>query len=293
MVRIDTDLMSVLPEYYSDIADYQEIMTAESAELVQLATFINAVHDNFFLETMDANTASAWEQLLGIASSAGASLEFRRQRILNRISTRPPFTLDFLYHKLDELIGEGKWEVTMDYANYTLYVESSAESQDYAIEVAYTINQMKPAHIVYINRPFVAETLLLGETISASGISYNYALGSWRLGVAPFENVYDERIYKMATAQSVTSELISDVTGYVSSDVASARVNGTIAISTLTKSSSNGILTVSYSFLQSQASVITKLELLDSNSNVLTTSNVYIPVTGDLQITHKIQTKEG
>ena len=105
-----------------------------------------------------------WEQVFRIVPNPQVeSLAFRRTRVLNRISTRPPYTLGFLYQKLDELIGPGEWKVTVDYPNYTLYIESAAQNQNYATELAFTINRIKPAHIVWVNAPFVRTGLLLSR----------------------------------------------------------------------------------------------------------------------------------
>ena len=111
MIQIDTGLLELLPEYYKDISDYQAILSAEETELEQIALFINAVHDNFFVQTMDESTAAAWERLLGITAESGQTLAFRQARVLNRISTRPPFTMEFLSERLNELIGVGKWTI--------------------------------------------------------------------------------------------------------------------------------------------------------------------------------------
>lgn len=154
-VILDTDMLSLLPPWYREILDYQQICQTEEAQFTALANEINGVADNFFFQTMDISAVSQWERIFGITPNLDTdTLEFRRARVLNRISTRPPFTLGFLYQKLDELIGPGEWTVTVDYPNYTLYIESSAENQLYATEVAYTINRIKPAHIVYVNTPY-------------------------------------------------------------------------------------------------------------------------------------------
>ena len=126
--ELDADLLALLPPWYREVLDYQEICGTEQAQFEALADEIVSVADNFFFQTMDERAVSQWEQVFRIVPNPAAeSLEFRRARILNRISTRPPFTLGFLYQKLDELIGVGAWTVHMDYPNYTLYIESSAE----------------------------------------------------------------------------------------------------------------------------------------------------------------------
>ena len=99
-----------------------------------------------------------------------------------------PIPLGFLYQKLDELIGPGEWKVTVDYPNYTLYIESAAQNQNYATELAFTINRIKPAHIVWVNAPFVRTGLLLSEIISSAQRIYNYRLGAWGAGAAALRN---------------------------------------------------------------------------------------------------------
>ena len=165
-IELDADLLSLLPPWYQRILDYQQICQAEQVQMEALATEIAAVANNFFFQTMDAGAVSQWEQIFRITPNpATESLEFRRARVLNRASTRPPFTLQFLRQKLDELIGPGEWTVTVDYPHYTLYIESSAENQQYATEVAYTIGRIKPAHIVFVNTPYLRAGLLLAEQI--------------------------------------------------------------------------------------------------------------------------------
>lgn len=293
MLIIDTDLHKVLPEYYRDIADYNEILNTEEAELEMLASFIHAIYSNFFVQTMDENTVASWEQLLGLQASSGETLEFRRARILNRISTKPPFSLGFLYQKLDELIGEGKWEVRMEYENYTLYVESAAESQDYAVEVAYTINHIKPAHIVYINVPYLSGSILASEAIYGSRLQDNYVLNQWSLGALPFQTTFEEVQYKMATTNSMTDRFINDVATGASSYITKARINSSNIISGINKSTTDGVTTITYTVPQGTVATITKVELLDSSNNVLTSSTVYIPAASAVQMKHRILAKEG
>lgn len=293
-MELDYDLLSLLPTWYRDILDYQEICQTEEAQFEALAMAVTAVADNFYFQTMDASAVAQWEQIFGIsADPAVETLDFRRARLLNRISTQPPFTLAFLRQKLDELIGPGRWTVTVDYPNYTLYIESSALNQSYATEVAFTINRIKPAHIVYRNNPYVTETILLSEQIDLSDLIFNYRLGAWGLGLQPFASEDPQGVIKMPTTQSIESALLAGVANFVSGDVASARVNGTTVISNLSKSVAGSTLTVTYSVTPEQASEITLLELLDGAGTVLTSSQVYVPVSGNTVLKHTIPVTEG
>lgn len=292
--ELDTDMLSLLPPWYREILDYQEICKTEKEQFDALAAEITTVADNFFTQTMDAGAVSQWEQIFKITPDpATETLEFRRARIQNRLSTRPPFTLAFLYQKLDELIGPNKWTVRVDYANYTLYIESSAEDQSYATEVAYTLNSIKPAHIVYYNSPYVQNGLLLAETIEFSKNVYNYRLGAWGLGILPFASETEHEVIKMATTPSITEALLADTADFISSDVASARINGTISITNITKAVDGNVLSVTYSVSPSMTSAITKIELLDASGVVLTASTLYVPVADTIVMKHKIPVAEG
>lgn len=293
-MKLDTQLLPLLPPWYREILDYQEICQTEQEQFEALAAEITAVADNFFFQTMDAGAVSQWEQIFGIIPNPAVEpLEFRRARVLNRVSTRPPFTLGFLYQKLDELIGPGGWTVTVDYPNYTLYIESSAENQQYATEVAYTVNKIKPAHIVYVNTPYLRSGLLLSESIELSQLTYHYQLGSWGLGVQPFATEQGQGVIKMPTTPSIQQALLTGVAGFVSGDIASARINGTFSVPDIEKTVDGSVLTVTYTVTQAQAETITQVELLDSDGTVLTSSAVYVPVTGSTIMKHTIPVSEG
>lgn len=291
--ELDYDLLALLPPWYRNILDYQEICGTEESQFAALAQEIVAVGDNFFFQTMDAGAVSQWEQIFRITPAPNQNLDFRRSRLLNRISTRPPYTMQFLAQRLDKLIGPGAWTATMDYPNYTLYIESSAENQAYATEVAVTINRIKPAHIVYVNTPLINSGLLLSETIELSQLIYNYNLGGWGLGVLPFASEESQGVIKTAATPSIQTALLTGVANFVSGDVVSARVNGSIVIPNLNKQVSGSTLTITYTVTQEQAEEINLLELLDADSNVLTTSTVYIPVTGSTVLKHTIPVAEG
>lgn len=293
-IELDTSLLSLLPPWYREVLDYQQICLTEQQQFEALAEEIVGVADNFFFQTMDERAVGMWEQVFRIVPNPQVeSLAFRRTRVLNRISTRPPYTLGFLYQKLDELIGLGEWKVTVDYPNYTLYIESAAQNQNYATELAFTINRIKPAHIMWVNAPFVRTGLLLSETISSTQRIYSYKLGAWELGRLPFATDGPEGVIKMPETPSIQQDLLAGVANFVSGDVASARVNRTVAITRLTKTVEGSELTVTYTVLPSQATEITALELLDAEGNILTSSTVYIPVTTNVVLKHIIPVAEG
>lgn len=293
-LRFDTDLLSLLPPWYREILDYQEICLTEQAQFEALAKEITAVADNFFFQTMDMGSVAMWEKIFEImADLSGETLDFRRSRILNRVSTRPPFTLNFLRQKLDELIGAGQWTVEMDYPNYTLYIESAAYNQNYATEISYTIGRIKPAHIVFVNRPYTVSGIALSETITLDRRVYSYRLGSWGLGVGPFAASETLGVIKTADVPSIQPALLSDTAKFVADDIVYAQLNGSIQIDNLTKTVDGAALSVTYTVGPAQVSAVTEAALLSKDGIVLTRSTVYVPVNDLTMIKHLIPIKEG
>lgn len=316
-IQFDTDMLSLLPPWYREILDYQQICQTEREQMEALADSIQAVADNMFFQTMDEASIYLWEQILNIVPNPQTeTLGSRQARVISRLSSRPPFTIWFLYQKLDELIGPGRWSVNMDYPNYTLYIKSAAQNQSYATEVAFTVNRIKPAHIVYVNTPYVESGILLSETISMVRRTFNYLLGSWNLGILPFATDYPapipnyrlgqwilgklpfytdvpQEIIKMPTTPSIQPLLLSGVANFVSGEIVSARINGTISISDLTKSVSGSVLTINFTVPAGDFTAITTVELLDASGNVLTSSTVYVPITGATLLEYRIPVAEG
>lgn len=294
MWEVNSNIIDYLPYWFRDILEYQKICQTESEQLAAVADEMHAVADNFFFQTMDESAVNMWEQVLGIVPNPQTEdLDFRRFRVLNRLTTKPPFTLGFLYQKLDELIGPGLWSVTVDYPNYTLYIESSSKNQNYFTEVAYTINKIKPAHIVFVNKPLTVTGITVDESVELTDLQWNYILdGAWLLGEKPFVTRNVLEVITTPAQDTVQTALLNATAESVINTVASARVNGTVAISTLTKETDGNTAVIQYTVTEAQAATVTQLELLDSGGNVLTTSTVYVPIEGEAVFTHKIPVEE-
>lgn len=289
----DTDLLSLLPPWYAEILDYQQICQTETAELVQAATAIQTISDNFFVSEMDATTVSAWEKVLHIVPNPSVeTLSFRRLRVQNRLSNVPPFSLPFLRGKLDGLLGVGNYTLSVDYPNYTLYIDMVAENAQFASEIAIMLETMKPAHIVYRIRPQLFASIALGESIGRQNYVFNYALGAWGLGLKPFASLDERSEIVMAGSGTVQDYLLDGITQDTATKISKARINETIDITTLTKNVSDNVLTVSYTVSNTQAQNVTNVALLDSSNNTLTSAAVYIPVETEVVLTHTIKIEE-
>lgn len=180
-------IMPYWPEYYHDVVDFIQIAQTEDIELDNMTTAIQQLFDDQFVLTSSVQAIKRRELMLGIqADPTAESLEFRKQRILNRYQTTPPFTVRWLQEQLDRLVGPGMTIVSADVENFILYVTTNIENANIFKEVLHTIQTVKPANLVYQQNTSLNDTIGLEEHISKHDITWNYKLGSWQLGEKPF-----------------------------------------------------------------------------------------------------------
>lgn len=145
-------MLALLPPWYREVLDYQLICQAESEQLRSLGNNILQIDENFYFQTMDEPAVNLWEEIFEILPNRQTEeLDFRRERLLNRIRTRPPFTLAFLYQTLNDLIGIGKWRADIDYFNYIINIlldyEQVTKPKVFFGEVMSILHLIKPAHM--------------------------------------------------------------------------------------------------------------------------------------------------
>ena len=291
----DRLLGSFVPHIYKDVTEMDAIIDAEQRQLSFAQTEASQAFANTFVLTANYEGIEMFEMMLGIISDPTTeSMEFRRQRVLNRITLSPPFTFRFLKRRLDDIIGKGAWNAHVDFNNYTLYIESSALNQNWYQELEFTINQIKPCNIIFTNVPLTALLIAINEEISYRTIQWNYKLGSWALGEKPFSLTGGGAIIKMADKASITDKLLHDTAGFVLSDIKAVLINDSVKITSFRVSHAVGsVVTLEYEVTPAQVEEVTNIKLLDGDDNVLSNSNVWVPVPQTILGKHTIRIKEG
>lgn len=286
---------SFLPTVCKNLVEMQDIMNSEEAIMDIARREMVAAFANTFILTSDESGVIMFEKLLSItANPKTENLEFRRQRALNRLSMSPPFTFNFLKHKLDEIIGEGLWDAYIDFDNYTLYVESSAVDQNWYSEVEFTINRVKPCNMVFVNVPRTSDAITMNEQISYTQVNWRYRLGSWKLGQYPFATYDGGGVIKMPEIRSIQTALINDTANFVANTVSAVLLNDAVKVTgVVTKQVADNVAYVEYAVTPDMVDLITNIKLLKSDDSVLTQSSVYVPVTQPLVSKHTITIKEG
>lgn len=284
------------PRYYEGILETDELIKVENDIWNNLYLLLNKAKNNQFIAYADEDGIYAYEQLFQIvADPETETLEERRFRLLNRIQTLSYYTMIYLRQKLNSLFGENNYEVEMDYLNYTLYVKSNASNSFIYKESIATINKIKPANIVFINVPFIPTTIEVGEEIYQQKWWWNYILGGkWRVGQKPFISVQDLSKLKSEEVQSLTPLMLNKLKTFTGEEIKAVLINDTYKITTFVqKIITGGYLRIQYNVENwEQIQLITNIKFLDENDLILSNDLVYIPISSDTMIEHRINIRE-
>lgn len=187
-------LQEYLPPYYVDSKQMTALLMAQEIELDNIAAGILRQRDDMFIMTASAQAIRRREKMLRIqADPATEPLDFRRKRIINRQSTKPPFTQRWLQAQLDRLIGPGMAVVSVNTAEFLLMVTTNIENANLFKEVQHTIQTVKPANMVYQQNTSLRHRIGIKHTTVKRDVSWNYKLdGSWKLGEKPFADLGPE-----------------------------------------------------------------------------------------------------
>ncbi|GAA3410384.1 putative phage tail protein [Paenibacillus hodogayensis] len=181
-------LMEYLPELYREVREFEGLTAAEDAELASLGEAIGKWQDDQFVWTSGEAAVKRREKQLAImADPQSETLEFRKIRIINRYSTKPPFTERYLQDRLDFLFGPGKAQVQVDVHSCVLTIAVSIPDASFFKEMEYTIKAVKPAHLVYNQSTALGAQIGLRESVYKIPLARRTTLGtSWKLGQTPF-----------------------------------------------------------------------------------------------------------
>lgn len=284
------------PHFERDIFEFKEIARVEDSELTTAEGQFEKVMNNQFVLTADVDGLVMFEKLYGIVPDTTDTIDFRRERILQRIQLQPPYTIRFLKQQLDKIIGAGKYTVTVDPDKYEMTIDSAAQNQAYAQEVAIIVGKIKPANIVFVSRPLIMDGVFENEKISNIPLEFNYRLGTkWNLGRKPFKSRGNEEVIKMETVKSIQNSLLNESAGFINSIINKIIVNENVEVTEfVTKQVSGNVVELEYNVNNGMGvNAINRLRVCKADGTVLTDVNVYVPVVGETLINHKISVKEG
>ena len=180
-------LKKYLPSLYRENKEMEGLMNAEQPIYDEAETDTKFAFSRQFVVTADEKGVEQYEKILGIMPTATDSLEFRKRRVITRLSTTPPYTLNYLKQQLTTIFGAGNFNAGVDYGKRELYVDSFINNISLFFELETFIAKVKPANMIYIYRSLVLPKVGVSSRYLAGWGKWNYRLdGTWNLGAEPF-----------------------------------------------------------------------------------------------------------
>lgn len=141
-----------LPNFCQRNQETLAIALAQNREMTQAQSEISRIFNNCFIETADIEGIRQYERLFNvIPDEALDTVEFRRARIINKLAWTIPFTRIFIEQRLNIIFGEGKWDLNIDYNNYTVYMDIETEIPALFEQAMDDMRQIIPANMLIIS----------------------------------------------------------------------------------------------------------------------------------------------
>lgn len=311
-----SQIKSYFPTIYQDIKEINELCNAEQPVIDDLNSELKLSYNRGYVATSDETGVKLYEKLLNIqADSINEDLDFRKQRIISRLSIAPPYTMQYLRQQLDFIIGKDKYKIYCDYNNYTLYIEAITSSKNWFLELKYLMARIKPANILYIYTSYDTLSIKLQQKIGYNFAKWRYQLGNWNLGQYPFLSLdvedtdnYILGSWKLGEKQFTTIYTKDLAMGGITQDflrlsannakdiISKVVINNSLEISKedfYSFSVDNNLVTILF-LLPEQTDIteIYNIKVVSQDNTTLTDRDVYIQVGENLRIRIDIEFKE-
>ena len=157
-------LIEYMPPFLKNIREFNKIFDAEDIELEDLNYNLKKMLTEVIVKTADSYGLDRYENIYNISNTSN-NIEIRRINILNKISDILPFTLKWLYNKLEEALGEGNYHIDVDYNNYSIKITILGLSMEIADIYRENLRQQLPANMVIVFDLQINNNIVIGSTI--------------------------------------------------------------------------------------------------------------------------------
>ncbi|WP_157582450.1 putative phage tail protein, partial [Rhodanobacter spathiphylli] len=103
------------------------------------------------------------EKEFNITASSDETIEFRRDRLIERKSRKPPITLRSLRNRLNAYIGTTQAEIELVPGEYAFSISIPAVDGYKFRDIQRLVEELKPANMEYLQFPFSVERIRIKE----------------------------------------------------------------------------------------------------------------------------------
>ena len=191
-VEETADYLGYLPPVIQNVREFQEIAKAVNPEIIALKQAVNKVLNEQFIQSAE-DTLEWREEEFEIVASSDETIEFRRERLIERKSRKPPITLRTLRDRLNSYIGTTQAKVELVPGEYAFTISIPAVDGYKFRDIQQVVNDLKPANMEYIQYPFSIERVRIRETSREMKVVYARA-GLALAGLTPVGEIIADRV---------------------------------------------------------------------------------------------------
>ncbi len=141
------DLLNYIPSYLKEYKTLSEILTVQSDILNQMEADVLFLVENSFVLTADEFGLQRFEKMLDIKPYTNDTFEIRRQRILNKLDTKIPYTLEVLKKKIESIVGDN-YTLTIDYEAYLIEIVTEITDMVESNFIGEVLDDYIPANVI-------------------------------------------------------------------------------------------------------------------------------------------------
>ncbi|KAA6450335.1 putative phage tail protein [Bacillus swezeyi] len=165
------EMENYLPPFLTKIREMSEILQAEAPEFEQQNNDIFDLTDQLFITTATWGL-DRWEALLNVVKEPGDSMKIRRLKLISKTSNIPPATYQAIEQALNRFLKNPSAQVRLLPKEYRFNVDIDIDDLQNVRELIETLENMKPAHLVYTFRPGFNEQLKIKDTVTMNHRRY-------------------------------------------------------------------------------------------------------------------------
>ena len=180
-----------LPETLKDVIDLKLLNEDLDIELEQLDGYITGIGKEVIVKSASLYGIQKWEKALGITPKDGDSLETRRFRVNNLLTSKLPYTYRWLIKKLTQITGSPSgYTLNINQDDYAITIVLSGLDTNMMIEVQKQLRNAIPSNMVLEigGPPLVSADIKVGMALR---IGTKYKIKSAKTGLPGGKNLFN------------------------------------------------------------------------------------------------------
>ncbi len=165
-------LRKYLPHIYDENVTMLAIADIEQPEINAIASGAKQAFLDNFAKAATLRGIQNYERLLRIIpDTIKDTLEFRRARVINKLSMFTPYTKAFLISLLDNSFGRENYNILIDNSKYAVYLDVVSEVQGVYEQTIVDVREILPANMKLAASSVVKQDVAIAKATSAAHIA--------------------------------------------------------------------------------------------------------------------------